>query len=334
MKQYRHQFLSMGCPCEIGVFSADPKTAQRAITDAENEVRRLDRKYSHFLNNNFISRLQISAHQPGGVNVDTETSALLDYAATQFNLSKGMFDVTAGRLARLWHQRDHLPSPINLNEALQHTGWTKLQWQNQHLTMPAGMQLELGGLVKEYAADRAALLLKRKNMRSAFVELGGDIHVTGPRPDGKPWDMGIRKPDYRHANKNIAIASIPVTAGGLATSGDYERSSLINGKHYGHIINPKTGWPVNSFQSVSVVAPSCLLAGSISTLAMLMGQEAGLEILQNSGLAWLAQSPDGVIHTNAGETTGPESAFIAHHAVNGEPAGTVHHQSEGRCRHQ
>ena len=334
MKQYHHQFLSMGCPCEIGVFSADPETAQLAITDAENEVRRLDRKYSHFHNNNFISRLQISAQQSGGVNVDTETSALLDYAAIQFKLSKGMFDITAGCLARLWHQRKHLPSPVNLNEALQHTGWTKLQWHNQHLTMPAGMQLELGGLVKEYAADRAALLLKRKNMRSAFVELGGDIHVTGPRPDGKPWNMGITKPDYQHSNKNKAIANIPITTGGLATSGDYERSSLINGKRYGHIINPKTGWPVNSFQSVSVVAPSCLLAGSISTLAMLMGQEAGLKILQNSGLAWLAQTPDGVIHTKAGETGGPESAFIAHHAVNGEPASPIHHQSEGRCRHQ
>jgi thiamine biosynthesis lipoprotein len=159
MKQYRHQFLSMGCPCEIGVFSADPETAQLAITDAENEVRRLDRKYSHFHNNNFISRLQISAQQSGGVNVDTETSALLDYAATQFKLSKGMFDITAGRLARLWHQRDHLPSPENLNEALQHTGWTKLQWHDRHLTMPAGMQLELGGLVNCYLSAKICALL-------------------------------------------------------------------------------------------------------------------------------------------------------------------------------
>ena len=334
MKLHRHHFLSMGCPCEIGVFSPDPETARLAITGAENEVHRLDRKYSHFRNNSFISRLQTSARQPGGVNVDTETSALLDYAATQFKLSKGMFDITAGRLARLWHKRNNLPSQINLNEALQYTGWTKLQWQDQQLIMPAGMQLELGGLVKEYAADRAALLLKRKKMNSAFVELGGDIHVTGPRPDGKPWNMGIRRPDYRHAKNDKAIASIPITAGGLATSGDYERSSLINGKRYGHIINPKTGWPVNSFQSVSVVAPSCLLAGSISTLAMLLGPKAGLEVLQNSGLAWLAQTMDGVIHTKADETGDSESAFTAHHAVNGKPAGTVHHQSEGRCRHQ
>ncbi len=299
MNVYRHQFLSMGCPCEIGVFSHAPETARLAIADAENEINRLDRKYSHFRNDSFISRLQTKAKQAGGVNVDFETSALLDYAATQFKLSRGLFDITAGRLSRLWHKRDKLPSSANLNEALQYTGWTKLQWQDQRLIMPVGMQLELGGLVKEYAADRAALFLKRKKMYSAFIELGGDIHVTGPRPDGRPWNMGIRKPDYGGHTKNKAIASIPISAGGLATSGDYERSSLINGKRYGHIINPKTGWPVDSFQSVSVLAPSCLLAGSVSTLAILMGQKAGLDVLRDSGLAWLAQTTDGAVHTEA-----------------------------------
>lgn len=299
MKLYRHNFPCMGCPCEIGVYSSDPKLARLAIADAENEVHRLDRKYSHFRNDSFITRLQASARQLGSVDVDEETSALLDYAEMQFKLSEGLFDVTAGRLARLWHKRVDLPSDISLDKALQTTGWSKLQWQYGHLTMPPGMQLELGGLVKEYAADRAALLLKRRKMNSSFVELGGDIHVIGPHPNGTPWNMGIRKPGYKNKKNETAIADIPIFKGGLATSGNYERSTLINGKHYGHIINPKTGWPVNSFQSVSVVAPSCLLAGSISTLAMLMGQEAGLDMLQESGLAWLAQSVDGVIHTEA-----------------------------------
>jgi thiamine biosynthesis lipoprotein len=305
MKLYRQTFLSMGCPCEIGVFSPDPDRARLAMTEAENEIHRLDRKYSHFRTDSFITRLQASAQQPGGVEVDYETSSLLDYAATQFKLSKGLFDITAGPLTRLWHNREHLPSHTQLSEALQKTGWTKLTWQTPRLSMPVGMQLELGGLVKEYAADRAALLLKRKKLYSAFVELGGDIHVTGPPPDEKSWNMGIRKPDYQHKKNGKAIASIPIASGGLATSGDYERSNIINGKRYGHIIDPITGWPVNSFQSVSVLAISCLLAGSISTLAMLMGAEAGLEVLANSGFAWLAQTTDGVIHTELSETNQP-----------------------------
>lgn len=313
----------MGCPCEIGVYGTDPEVASLAIDAAKHEIHRLDRKYSHFRNDSFITGLQVSARQPGGVNVDAETAALLDYAETQFKLSEGMFDVTAGRLARLWHKRINLPSDISLEKALQTTGWPKLRWQNCHLTMPPGMQLELGGLVKEYAADRAALLLKRKKMHSAFVELGGDIHAIGPHPDGKPWKMGIRKPEYKKRKNDVAIADIPISTGGLATSGDYERSSLINGKHYGHIINPKTGWPVNSFQSVSVTAPSCLLAGSMSTLAMLMGQEAGLNMLHNSGLAWLAQSNDGFIHTESSDTEGPRSAHTTSQAVSTLPAGAA-----------
>jgi thiamine biosynthesis lipoprotein len=333
MNLFRHQFLSMGCPCEIGVFSPDPDTARLAIVEAENEIHRLDRKYSHFRDDSFITRLQTAAKQPGGVIVDTETSALLDYAATQFKLSVGLFDITAGRLARLWHRRKNLPSHVNINEALKNTGWTKLRWRKRRLTMPIGMQLELGGLVKEYAADRAALLFKRRKVYAAFIELGGDIHVTGPRPDGKPWNMGIRKPDYRRQVNDKAIANIPITAGGLATSGDYERSNLINGKRYGHIINPITGWPVNSFQSVSVMAPSCLLAGSMSTLALLMGQQAGLDVLRNSGLDWLAQTMDGVIHTQAHPTDKSKSALTAHHPVNGIPARTVHHQGKrGGCQ--
>lgn len=302
MKLYRHNFPCMGCPCEIGVYSADPELARLAITEAENEVHRLNHKYSHFRNDSLITRLQASARQSDGVDVDEETSAILDYAKIQFKLSEGLFDVTAGRLARLWHKRVNLPSDISLDKALQTTGWSKLRWHNRHLTMPIGMQLEFGGLVKEYAADRAALLLKRREMYSSFVELGGDIHVTGPHPNGKPWKMGIRKPGYKKQKNEMAMAGIPIFTGGLATSGDYERSSLINGKNYGHIINPKTGWPVNSFQSVSVTAPSCLLAGSLSTLAMLKGKKEGLDMLQNSGLAWLAQSIDGVIYTESCET--------------------------------
>ncbi len=325
MKLYRKQFNSMGCPCEIAVFSGSADTAHPAIVKAENEVHRLDRKYSHFHDLSFISQMQISARQPDGVVVDTETTALLDYAATQYKVSNGLFDITTGRLARLWHQRDDLPSQSQLSDALQHTGWKKLRWQDQRLVLPPGMQLELGGLVKEYAADRAAIMLKRENIHSAFVELGGDIHVVGPRPDGDPWKMGIRKPDYQRQENNEAIATIPISAGGLATSGDYERSSLIRGKHYGHIINPKTGWPVSAVQSVSVLAPSCLLAGSISTLAMLMGPYEGLDTLHNSGLVWLAQTMNGEIHTEQSKAGDSQSALAAHHAVNRIPTGTVHH---------
>lgn len=293
MKLYRQLFHCMGCPCEIGIYSADAQATKLAFAAAEKEVHRLDKKYSHFRRDSYITHLQIAAQQAGGVDVDAETAALLDYAATQFKISRGLFDITAGRLTRLWHRRDSQPGKSELSSVLQLTGWSRLRWRSPKLSMPAGMQLELGGLVKEYAADRAALTLMRCGMHSAFVELGGDIHITGPHPDGKPWDMGIRNPLHQNQAASSAMADIRVLGGGLATSGNYERSSVINGKHYGHIIDPKTGWPVDSFQSVSVLAPSCLLAGSLSTLAMLMGHQGGLSMLSESGFAWLARDQHG-----------------------------------------
>ena len=205
MKLQRRHFHSMGCPCEIGIFSLDANAARLAFDEAENEVHRLDNKYSHFRRDSEITQLQIAAQQTGGVDVDDETATLLDYAAKQFSVSRGLFDITCGCLARLWHRRDSLPTKSELSTALRYTGWAKLQWQSPNLWIPKGMQLELGGLVKEYAADRAALLLKRSGMHSAFVELGGDIHVTGPRPDGKPWNLGIRNPAYRQQQSASAI---------------------------------------------------------------------------------------------------------------------------------
>lgn len=298
----------MGCPCEIGVFSADPGLAKQAVAEAEEEVKRLDRKYSHYKTDSHISHVEQLASRPGGTKVDPETSALLDYAATQFRLSDGLFDITAGLLARTWRDRDDLPTQAELAGAMALTGWDKLEWTGRRLTIPSGMRLELGGVVKEYAADRAALLIKRRQLNSAFVELGGDIHVTGPHPDGTPWHMGIREPEYRERNGKAAMAAIPIFSGGLATSGDYERACRIDGKLYGHIINPQTGFPVESFQSVSVVAPTCLMAGSMSTLAMLKGVSSGLELLRGSGLAWLARTPDGSIHTETGSREAPGQA--------------------------
>lgn len=287
------KFGAMGCPCEIGVYSNDHHAAGKVLDEVESEIHRLDHKYSHYKKDSYVTRLQVGARQPGGVAVDAETAALLDYANTQFKLSDGLFDVTAGGLTRLWRGRTELPSPASLKDTLAHTGWERLKWRDGRLELPVGMQLELGGVVKEYAADRAALFLKRAGIKSAFVELGGDIHVTGPHPEGRPWSMGIRSPECAGSGADEAFAGIPVYSGGLATSGDYERYTEINGKRYHHIINPKTGWPVESFRSVSVHAPTCLLAGSISTMAILMGVKEGLALLENCGFTWLAFAPDG-----------------------------------------
>jgi FAD:protein FMN transferase len=136
------------------------------------------------------------------------------------------------------------------------------------------MELDLGGVVKEYAVDRVASLLVERGVVSGIVNLGGDVRILGPRPGGEPWRVGIR-----HHRVQAGVASlVEIERGALASSGDYERCIVIDGVHYGHILDPRTGWPVREMAAVSVIADFCLVAGSAATIAMLKDEE---------GPAWL-----------------------------------------------
>ena len=283
LKTCHYRFNTMGCPAEALLYAPSKKAAQRAFATAEAECQRLDRKYSHYRPDSYLAKLQLEAVLPQGSSVDEETAALLDLANTQYSESWKRFDITAARLVRLWERCTALPTCAEISEALSTTGWHKVQWDGARLKLQKGMSIDLGGMVKEYAADRVAILLKSLGFDAGYIDLGGDLHVLGPHPDGQPWHIGIRNP--RGAG---AIASIKVFSGGLATSGDYERCTIINGTRYGHIINPISGWPVAGLASVSVKAASCLIAGAVSTLAMLYEAPDGIEFLDTSGLSWLA----------------------------------------------
>ncbi len=151
-----------------------------------------------------------------------------------------------------------------------------------------GLELDFGGIVKEYAADRVAALLQAAGMPHALVNLGGDIRAAGPRSDGSPWQVGIRDP--RRAGE--MQTSVPLFGGALSTSGDYERCIEIEGRRYGHVLDPRTGWPVRFMASASAVAPLCVVAGSATTIAMLRG-EGGPAWLEGLGLPCLWVDVDG-----------------------------------------
>ena len=278
----RQRFNTMGCPAELCVYAPSGTAALQAFAIAQRETQRLDLKYSHYREDSFLAHLQLSATRPGGQRVDPETAALLNFAACQYQQSEGRFDITAGRLTRLWQASAGLPGADEINQALARTGWDQVVWDGHCLQLPSGMQLDLGGIVKEYAADRVALLLRQAGFHSGYIDLGGDLHILGPHPEGRPWNVGIRHP--RQAG---VLACVDVFSGGLASSGDYERYRMIGGKRYSHIIDARCGWPVESLASVSVIAPSCLIAGAISTLAMLLARDDALRFLAQSGLHWL-----------------------------------------------
>jgi len=295
MQIYRIPFQAMACACEV-VIAAEEEQAMFAIAqEAIAEIKRIESKYSRYRADSIVSRINAQA---GGEAVvcDAETNSLLDYAQALHAASDGLFDITAGILRRAWNFKlAQVPPTEDLAALCALIGWHRAEREAGSLRLPeAGMEIDFGGFGKEYAADRAAALLLERGASHGYVNLGGDIRVLGPKPEGQAWTMGIQDP--RQQGK--IVASIPVPEGALATSGDYERYIEVAGQRYCHILNPHTGMPVQYWRSISVRAPLASLAGSCTTIAMLK-EEQGLDYLKAAGVAYLAIDQRGEMHMHA-----------------------------------
>ncbi len=284
LKYYRAEFKAMGTPCEIQLFAETGSKAKAAADTAIQDIQRLEALYSRYRTTSFLSEINRVAAAGGSINVDEETASLLDYAVTCYEQSDGMFDITSGLLRQAWKfDLGKLPEQSLIDSLLDRIGWHKVIWKKPQLTFTVpGMEVDFGGIVKEYAVDRAASLCYAQGVKHGVVNLGGDIRVLGPRNDGSPWRVGIRHP----RNKDVLLDSLLLYEGALASSGDYERCIMVNGVRYGHVLNPKTGWPVRHLAAVSVIGDFCVVAGSASTIAMLKENE-GAEWLEELGLPHL-----------------------------------------------
>lgn len=286
----RFAFKAMGSFCEIQLCLESRTHAKAAANQLGAEVERLEQKYSRFRHNSFLSEINSSAGSKCGISIDDETRSLFDYALRCFEQSDGLFDVTAGALNRIWDFKNALvPSQQQIDAATSHVGLDKIALKNSQLQLPQGMEVDFGGIVKEYAADSAARLARSLGIEHGLVNLGGDFSVIGPRPEGKPWPIAISSPETG------IMARIGLHDGGLASSGDYERFFIHEGKRYSHILNPKTGWPSSGLRAVSVAANLCSVAGSVATIAMLKDESAAKAWLEDSGLAYVYMDSEGAI---------------------------------------
>jgi len=260
----------MASPCEVHVAAADRATAERIVALAAGEAARIEAKFSRYRRGNVIDTINTAGGRT--VVVDAETAGLLDYAARLHELSDGLFDVTSGVLRRAWRfdGSDRVPSHAAIAALLPLVGWDKALWRAPELTLPPGMEIDLGGIGKEYAVDRAAALV-RATSTSCLLNFGGDLLALGSQAGGAPWRVGIESVTEAGA----AARHIDLSVGALATSGDSRRYLLKEGRRYGHVLDPTTGWPVaDAPRSVTVAAPTCTEAGMLATLALLQGREA------------------------------------------------------------
>jgi thiamine biosynthesis lipoprotein len=282
----------MGSPCEVQFDAEQRSLADAGVRIAIAEVERLEARYSRYRDTSLLSEINRAAARGVSIEVDDETAGLLDYAETCWRQSDGLFDITSGLLRRAWRfDGGQIPEAARVESLLDRIGWQKLSWQRPVLSFGVpDMELDLGGVVKEYAADRVTALCLEAGLRHGLVNLGGDIRVIGPRRDGGPWRIGIRDP--RRPGKLIHTVSLQ--RGALASSGDYERCIEIDGVRHGHVLSPRTGWPVRTLASVSVVADLCVVAGSAATIALLRESE-GPAWLDEMGLLHLFVGVDGVV---------------------------------------
>lgn len=292
LKVHRQPFKAMGSACEVVLASHTQNEAESMAKLAIDEVLRIERTYSRYTTDSIIAKINQQAGC-GAVQCDDETWALFKFASQLFDQSDGLFDITSGVLRQAWDFKNpEVPSSQKLEALLPLVGWEKVVLQDQSIALPlAGMEIDLGGFGKEYAADRAAQVLKEKDVTHGYVNLAGDMRFLGPKPTGEPWMIGIQDPRAL----DQVVATLPITMGGLATSGDYERYFELNGQRYCHVLNPKTGMPVSYWRSVSVTSPATVVSGCTTTMAMLKEAE-GLAFLQATGFDFFAIDHTGKVH--------------------------------------
>ena len=300
MRLYRTVFRAMASEHELQLWSGDEARARRAAGAAIADVLRIEAKYSRYRDDSVTTRINRAA---GGaaIAIDSETAALLSYADRCHRQSGGRFDITSGVLRRIWDFRSRppqLPEPAALEAATALIGWDRVEWDDRYVRLPeAGMEIDFGGVGKEYAADRAATLCAEHGIAHGLANLGGDVRAIGPQPDGAPWRVGIRHP----RREGAAIATVLLETGAVATSGDYERFFEIDGARYCHILDARTGRPVAYWQSVSVLSALCVVAGSCATIAMLLERDAEA-FLREQGLPYVAVDGSGAVRGAAAET--------------------------------
>jgi len=264
-------FRCFACPCEVLVETTDRKLAERVLDEVAAEAKRIEHKFSRYRDDNLVHTI----NQADGrvVTVDEETAKLLDFAQECYTLSQGLFDITSGLLRKAWRFNDQarIPTRSKLAAILRNIGWNRVEWNTPHLRLRKGMEIDFGGFGKEYAVDRCLIRARAVCQAPLLLNFGGDLVVSGPQSGNRPWRLAVENPPELH----ITPRYLDIFTGAVATSGDNYRCIVDGGVRYGHILNPKTGYPVRKTpNSVTVWAANSTQAGLLSTLAMLQGEKA------------------------------------------------------------
>lgn len=288
---YHMDFKAMGTVCAIDFELPSRARAEEFKTCILAWLDEFENKFSRFRPDSLVSQINRAAGREW-VEIDDEAVSLFTLCDWFHWVTRGIFDPTSLPLLQLWdYHAAHpvLPSEAQIQQAMSLIGWKKFQRDGQRAFLPEpGMGLDVGGIGKEYAVDRVIGIAADHGIANCLVDFGHDLRVCGEPPEKGPWRIGLEDPnDPDHCWGGVAVRDRAVTS-----SGDYFRHFEIDGHRYGHILDPRTGHPVdNGCRSVAVVAPTCTQAGILSTTAFILGPREGLDFLdtqyQAEGCLWI-----------------------------------------------
>jgi thiamine biosynthesis lipoprotein len=275
--------VTMGSPLRLTAWTADERTALAAFDAVFAEVDRLDRLMTVWRDESDVQRLNSAAGREP-VPVSAETFEVLQIASDIGALSAGAFDVTFAALADVWkfdHDIDgRVPSHADIAARLPLVDYRALvldaQARTAFLKRP-GMRVNLGGIGKGYAVDRAAMLLRASGLNDFMIQFGGDLYAAGSRGD-RPWRVGLQDP---RGAADRSFATIELRDETFSTSGDYERFFMRDGRRYHHIIDPHTGEPARGARSVTIVARRAVLADAVAKAVFVAGPDAGMKMIDD-----------------------------------------------------
>lgn len=291
----------MGNRFEISVVDADEKRAGVCIDAAVAEIRRIETLLTTYNESSLTNKVnRYAGISP--VEVGPEFFYLVKRSKRISEITQGAFDITYGSIdKKLWNfdkSMTSLPDPVTARNMTRLINYRNIVLDEKNHTVylkEKGMRIGFGGIGKGYAAERAKSVLQEYGVKSGIVNAAGDLTTWGYQPDGKPWTIGIAAPD----NARHAFSQLDITNMSVATSGNYEKFVMINGKKYAHTIDPKTGYPVTGIKSVTIISPNAELADAMATPVMIMGTKAGLDMInQIKGLACIIIDDNNKLHTS------------------------------------
>jgi thiamine biosynthesis lipoprotein len=275
-------FTSMGTLATITVAPEFRDRLPQLSQDIRAAFRKLESRLSIYQSDSEISRLARVAGK-SRLALSEDTFRVLELSKHFGELTQGAFDVTIAPLIRLWGFGGG--APLNppesqaIEEQLKLVGFRRIELQSGSAFLPSGMSVDLGGIGKGYAVDMAYEMVLRSSVKAAMMDLGGNIRVLGQAEAGENWTIGVRNPFEREQ----MLGKIALPSGmAVATSGNYERFVEMGGRRYSHIVDPRTGYPVEGMAGVTVVAPDATTSDALSTGLFVLGSQASMNVLKSS----------------------------------------------------